>query len=244
MNALLSVRDVHKRFGGIVALEGVGFDVDDGSIVGLIGPNGSGKTTLVNVINGIYRPDRGELRLRDDSLRGIATHEFARRGISRTFQNARVFASLTALDNMVMAALHLDHPARVIEDRALELLSFVGLADKHHLAASELSGGQQKLLEFARALMVDPVLVLMDEPFAGVHPTIKADMLQRIRDRNAEGTAFVVVSHEIPALMDLSSRVICLAQGRVIADGTPDTVRQDAAVVEAYLGHEREVDDG
>ncbi|MGH3666286.1 MAG: ABC transporter ATP-binding protein [Egibacteraceae bacterium] len=237
MTELVGVLDVHKRFGGLTALDGVTLSMDEGGLLGLIGPNGSGKTTLVNILNGVYRPDRGELWLRGAPLSGVPTHGFARRGIARTFQNPRVFVSISALDNMVMAALHVDEPARVIEGRAMELLALVGLEGKAHLAASELSGGQQKLLEFARALMIQPSLVLMDEPFAGVHPTIKAQMLARIRERNAAGTTFAIVSHEIPDLLALCQHVVCLSEGRVIAAGSPAEVRTDAAVIEAYLGH-------
>lgn len=239
MTRLLSVRDVRKRFGGLTALDGVSLDVADGGILGLIGPNGSGKTTLINLLNGVYRVDAGELRLRDETITRLPTHAFARRGIARTFQNARVFQSISTRENMVMAALHLDESARTIEDRALELLAFVGLADKASLAASELSGGQQKLLEFARSLMIEPAVVLMDEPFAGVHPTLKADMIARVRERNDAGTTFVIVSHEIPDLLALSDHVVCLGSGAVIASGTPAEVRTDRAVIEAYLGHQR-----
>ena len=239
MTPLVTVVDVHKRFGGLTALDGVNLQIDQGQVLGLIGPNGSGKTTLVNVLNGVYRPDKGELKLRDTSLRGVPTHGFARRGVARTFQNARVFASISVLDNMVMASLHLHDSARAIQQRAMDLLAFVGLEDKAELAASELSGGQQKLLEFARALMTEPLLVLMDEPFAGVHPQIKTQVLERIRQRNAAGTTFVIVSHEIPDLMALSDTVVCLGEGAVIASGTPEEVRNDPAVIEAYLGHSR-----
>ena len=233
---LLAAKELRKRFGGLRALDGVSFELPGGAILGLIGPNGSGKTTLLNVLNGVYRPDGGDILLQGSSVAGLAPHRLAERGVARTFQNARVFSTITTMENMFVPTLHRSEPASVLRERAERLLEFVGLTDLRDLPASELSGGQQKLLEFARALMTEPSLVLMDEPFAGVHPSVKALLLERIRERNRQGTTFIVVSHEIPDLMGLSDQVLCLANGTVIASGPPDAVTEDEQVVEAYLG--------
>jgi ABC-type branched-subunit amino acid transport system ATPase component len=235
----LRVEGLRKRFGGQVAVDGVSFTVAPGALVGLIGPNGSGKTTLLNLLNGVYRPDAGSIRLGGVELAGRPSARFVRHGVTRTFQTTRVFTTVTALENMLVPLLHARGSTGARSQaraRALELLEFVGLADHRDTPASELSGGQQKLLEFVRALMTDPVVVLMDEPFAGVHPSVKELMRQRIVERNAQGTSFVIVSHEIPDLMRLSGEVICMSDGKVVAAGTPDEVTADERVVRAYLG--------
>jgi ABC-type branched-subunit amino acid transport system ATPase component len=236
MEPVLRADELRKRFGGLWAVDGVSMDVDAGQIVGLIGPNGSGKTSLVNLLNGVHRPDQGQVLLQGSDVTGHKPHRLSARGVMRTFQTARVFNTITVLENMLVPTLHRAKASNDYEEQAEGLLEFVGLADHRSLAASELSGGQQKLLEFARALITDPVVVLMDEPFAGVHPRIKETLLDRIRTRNAEGTAFVIVSHEIPDLLALARHVVWLDQGRVIAAGPPEVVREDDAVVTAYLG--------
>lgn len=227
---------LNKSFGGQHAVQDVSLHVPPGTVVGLIGPNGSGKTTTLNLLNGALRPDGGSILVGGTELAGRSSREFVRHGITRTFQTARVFTTVTAFENLLVPTLHHREPRRVLHRRAEELLEFVGLAAHRDTPASELSGGQQKLLEFVRALMTEPSTVLMDEPFAGVHPSLKQVMHERIRERNAQGTSFVVVSHEIPDLMRLCDEVTCLSDGTVICQGTPAVVSDDAKVITAYLG--------
>jgi ABC-type branched-subunit amino acid transport system ATPase component len=235
MGVVLAGSGLRKRFGGLWAVDDVTLDVAPGQIVGLIGPNGSGKTTLINLLNGVHRPDDGRVTLQGEDVTGRKPHVLAAKGVMRTFQTARVFTTISVVENMLVPTLH-QHGSEDLQERADELLGFVELQDQRDLAGSELSGGQQKLLEFARALMTSPHVVLMDEPFAGVHPSIKEVLLERIRTKHEEGTSFVIVSHEIPDLLALSSHVVCLDQGRVIAAGPPEVVRDDERVVTAYLG--------
>jgi branched-chain amino acid transport system ATP-binding protein len=235
---LLTVDTIVKRFGGVIALDGVSFDVAPTTITGLIGPNGSGKTTVLNVINGVFRPDSGSVRLGDATISGRRPSDLASIGVARTFQTARVFRTLTTLQNLYIPLLHHGSAERVEADRHAEyLLAFVGLDRMAALAASELSGGQQRLLEFARALVTKPSLVLMDEPFAGVHPEIKSRLIDCIKLTVArDGTSFIVVSHEVPDLVAMSDVMLCLVGGRVVSAGMPATVVRDPKVVEGYLG--------
>lgn len=240
--ARLEVREVSRRFGGALVLDGVSFDADGGRVLGIIGPNGSGKTTLINVLNGVHAPTHGTVRLEGARIDGRSPHRLIRQGISRTFQNPRVFQSLTLLENLVMVTEGMGRERRTAL-RARELLDFVGLGELATSVASEVSGGQKKLAEFARALMTDPLLVLMDEPFAGIHPTIKEALMARIRETCSErGIAFLVVSHEVSELVDLSDDFLCLAEGKVLAAGAPKAVSTDDAVIEAYLGSRVGVD--
>ncbi|MBX5458349.1 MAG: ABC transporter ATP-binding protein [Thermogemmatispora sp.] len=238
MEPVLQVDSLSKRFGSIVALERVSFALEAGTILGLIGPNGSGKTTLLNTLNGLYRPDSGEIRYLGRPTRNLRPHQLALLGISRTFQNARVFHTLTVTQNMLVPLVHARVHSAEAQERARQLLTFVGLERYQALPASELSGGQQKLLEFARALMTEPRLVLMDEPFGGVHPEIKALLLERIREAQQERqVSFIIVSHEIPDLLSLARTIICMSYGRIIARGSPQEVSEHPDVIAAYLGH-------
>lgn len=233
----LVVAGLQKRFGGEVAVQDVSFTLRAGTLLGLIGPNGSGKTTTLNLINGVHQPDAGSIRVDDEDVAGRRPAALVKRGVTRTFQTPHVFTTITALENMQVPVLHESGQRSSYSEKALELLDFVGLADHADTPASELSGGQQKLLEFVRALMTDPSIVLMDEPFAGVHPSVKEMMRSRISEINGRGTSFVIVSHEIPDLMRLCGEIVCMSAGRVIAAGTPDEVTSSPDVVEAYLGH-------
>jgi ABC-type branched-subunit amino acid transport system ATPase component len=235
---LLAIRGVGKRFGGVVALQDVSFPVAASSVAALIGPNGSGKTTLLNVINGVLRADRGEVRLGGAIISGRRPCDLAAAGLSRTFQTTRVFLTLTVRQNLFIPLLHQGALERAVAvRRARELLEFVGLQGDAERAASELSGGQQRLLEFARALVARPQLVLMDEPFAGVHPEIKALLTRSIRETvNREGASFLIVSHEVPDLVAISDFMVCLVEGKVAASGSPSEVVRDDRVIEGYLG--------
>lgn len=228
---------LRKSFGGVTAVDGVTLEVGSAALVGLIGPNGSGKTTTLNLLNGALALDGGSIQVDGSEIARKSSARFVRAGITRTFQNPRVFQTLTAMENLLVPVLHRRGRRATFHTKAEELLDFVGLRAHRDTPASELSGGQQKLLEFVRALMTDPRVVLMDEPFAGVHPSVKQLMRDRIAERNASGTAFLIVSHEIPDLTRLCSRLVCMAGGEVVAAGTPDVVVADPYVIEAYLGH-------
>jgi len=239
----LAVREVGKKFGGVEAVRDVSLTVAPGQVLGVIGPNGSGKTTLINLLTGVYRADRGSIRVAGTETSRLPAYRVAGLGVARTFQNPHVFATLTVRQNLLMALRHSVRRGRAPAAGAGESddigrwLELTGLADKADHVASELSGGQRKLVEFARAMVRRPSLVLMDEPFAGVHPAVKRVLHDRIRQLAASGeAAFLIVSHEIPDLIDLSDQFLCMAGGAVLKAGDPAEVCQDEAVVDAYLG--------
>jgi branched-chain amino acid transport system ATP-binding protein len=251
--ALLSVRGVTKRFGGLAAVDGASFDVAQGSLTALIGPNGAGKSTLFNVVTGFERGDAGDVLLGGRSVFRHAPHALARAGMVRTFQLTKALAVMSVLDNMLLAApsnpgerLGLAllrpvwrRPERAARERALELLEVFGLAAKAGAYAGTLSGGQRKLLELARALMLEPRLLLLDEPLAGVNRTLGASLLEHIQRIRAErGLTILLVEHDMDVVMRHSDTVVVMAEGRVVTTGTPDEVRRDERVVEAYLGSE------
>jgi branched-chain amino acid transport system ATP-binding protein len=236
---VLRAEGLHKRFGGIQALRGVGVELRRGAVLGVIGPNGSGKTTLTNVVNGAHRPDSGQVTLGGVDVTRKRAHTRAALGLARTFQNPRVFASLTVRQNMVVAVAHRSdrRHMRALADDVDTWLTTVGLDQVADRVAHELSGGQQKLVEFARAMVNKPAVVLLDEPFAGVHPHIKQTLHRVITDQAATGAAaFMIVSHEVPDLVALSDRLLCMASGQVLAEDTPDAVCADPRVIDAYLG--------
>jgi ABC-type branched-subunit amino acid transport system ATPase component len=240
LQALLDVTGVSIAFGGNQALDAVSIRVDPGEIVGLIGPNGSGKTTLMNVIGSIYGAQAGSVVFKGQPLDRLSTYEVARAGIARTFQVPRVFPHMTALENMLVpgfAARRDKSESRLdLVARSRELLSFLDIAGLADEQAGSLSGGQRMLLQFARALMLKPRLMLLDEPFAGVHPKLIQRMLARIKELHADSIDFIVVSHDLPTIMELATRMVVLSNGCKIADGPPEAVRHQDEVVEAYLG--------
>jgi branched-chain amino acid transport system ATP-binding protein len=239
----LETRDLTKRFGGLVAVDGLTMAVPSGQIRGLIGPNGSGKTTTVNVLSGLYRSDGGEIHLCGQRTDRLRPHQITACGVARTFQISKLFGHMTVLENVLLPALAaLDRgsrrPMAEIRDRGRQLLDFVTLDRMRHDLARELSGGQSMLVQIARALMVQPLhLVLMDEPFAGVHPTIRDIIMEAIIRMNRDsGVTFLIVSHEMAELRRLCQQVTVMDDGRRIAEGTLDEVANDPAVLEAYLG--------
>jgi branched-chain amino acid transport system ATP-binding protein len=242
---LLEVRDLSKTFFALPALRRVNLRVDRGDLLGVIGPNGSGKTTLFNCVTGILRPSGGDVWFEGETITGIAPDGVYRRGISRTFQLIQLFPEMTALENLLMAvqeragtllARLLRREEREETDRARGLLEYLGLSGAADQAAANLSYGQQKLLDFAMALMSNPRLVLLDEPMAGVNPTMIKALVARIRELNARGYTFVVIEHNMEVVMSLCRRIVVLSQGAVIAEGTPEGVRDNRAVMDAYFG--------
>jgi ABC-type branched-subunit amino acid transport system ATPase component len=242
MTALLELQGLTKRFGGVTAVDACSFAVPDGSVTALVGPNGSGKTTAFNLITGYARADEGSIRFAGSAVRRPDPVRLARAGLTRTFQQARVFAELTLVQNMVAA---LQQPWRAAlrravrpreRARALELLEEFGLAPLASERAGNLSYGQKKLLEFAAVLMGEPRLVLLDEPTAGVNPVLVEQIEQRVRDLNARGLTFLLVEHNMNLVMSLCDPVVVLDHGTKLAEGPPAEVRNDPRVLDAYLG--------
>jgi branched-chain amino acid transport system ATP-binding protein len=233
--ALLSVRDVTLRFGGIVALDGVSFDVEEGHISGLIGPNGAGKTTAFNVITRLYKPDAGAVDFDGGSLLHASPHTIVRKGIARTFQNIQLFRTMSVLENVLIGAHSLGRTAG--EEEAFQALDVVGLRERAYFPAAALPYGIQKRVELARALVAKPRLLLLDEPAGGLNHEEVAELgtfIRKIRD-DFELTV-LLVEHHMNLVMSISDHVNVLSFGRKIADGPPEQVRADAAVIEAYLG--------
>ena len=244
MTALLEVQDLRRRFGGIVAVDGCSLTVEEGSITGLIGPNGSGKTTVFNLVTGYFRPDQGRVRFSGHDVTGLRPHRLCHRGLSRTFQITRLFHEMTVLENMIVPVPHvglrpLFAPGvrRDEQGRATGLLTKFGLSHLAGAPAGTLSFGQQKLLEMAAVLMSEPRLVLLDEPAGGVNPTMIRFMMDVVRSLNREhGVTFLIVEHNMPVVMELCDRVLVMDAGKLVAQGTPQEVRADPAVLDAYLG--------
>jgi len=245
MSDILEVRGVRKTFGGVVANSDVTLTVPRGKIVGLIGPNGSGKTTLFNSIVGFHPIDRGSITFDGTEISRLRVPDIARLGLLRTFQQTRIYGKMTCLQNMYISTRHTGHGLRAMfarvppadTERAERLLEFVGLYAKRRLRAGELSFGQQKLLEFAMALMSEPKMLLLDEPTAGINPTLINGLMQRLQRVNAElGVTLLVIEHNMRVIMNLAEHLYCLAHGELLAAGAPQAVKNDPRVIDAYLG--------
>ncbi|MGQ9368254.1 ABC transporter ATP-binding protein [Azospirillum sp. ST 5-10] len=247
MARVLEVDGLKKHFGGVTAVDGVSFHVEEGEVLGLIGPNGCGKSTLFNCILGQLSPDEGEVRLDGRVITGLDPSRLNRLGVSRTFQLLQVFPNLSVRENLILAGQ--EHKATMMRrlfgrrdaglgDEAERMIAFFKLEHLADQKAGGLSYGQQKLLDAAMAFMAGPRLVLLDEPAGGVNLTMLATLKERLEAINRElGATFVVIEHNMDFVMSLCSRVVVMAEGRVLAEGTPDAVRADPAVIDAYLGH-------
>jgi len=252
-DALLEVAGVVKRFAGLRAVDDVTFRVPAGAVMGLIGPNGAGKTTLFNVLSGLYKPDAGRVRFRGRDITGRAPHAIARRGLARTFQNLRIFARMTVLENVMvgrhvrsrggMLACACRWPAARREERAIvrrsrDLLDLFGLADEGDRPAGDLPFARQRQLEIARALATEPALLLLDEPAAGLNAKETLDLAERIRDLGRSGLTLFIVEHDMDLIMEICERIIVLNAGRIIATGAPREVQTNPDVIRVYLGED------
>jgi branched-chain amino acid transport system ATP-binding protein len=247
----LEARDLRKEFGGVTAVDGITLDLEPGELVGLIGPNGAGKTTTFNLLAGSLEPTSGRVYLDGDDITGLSAEKRARRGLVRTFQIPHPFRRLSVLENTMVAGP--GHPGEgfleglldtrrsrrreaELEEKAREILDFVGLGEKLDTLAGHLSGGQRKLLEIARALMLDPRVLLLDEPMAGVNPTLANEIVDRLEELHEQGLTLCIVEHDMDFVQEHCPRAVIMVQGQVLVDGPPGEVLEDPRVLEAYLG--------
>jgi ABC-type branched-subunit amino acid transport system ATPase component len=244
-NGLIECQGVTKAFGGVVANNEITLNVPEGRITGLIGPNGSGKTTLFNSIVGYHPVDAGSIKFKGKEISKLLVPQIARLGLVRTFQQTRIYSKMNCVDNMLISMSHrhegyrsmfTEYPAEAVE-RAEEFLEFVGLYQKRYLVSGDLSFGQQKLLEFAMALMGEPEVLLLDEPTAGINPTLINGLIDRLKRANEDmKITLFVIEHNMRVIMNLAEHIYCLSNGRLLAGGTPDQIQNDNRVIEAYLG--------
>ncbi len=245
MSSIIEVQSVSKSFGGVVANKEVSMSVKKGGITGLIGPNGSGKTTLFNSVVGYHPIDAGSIKFEGKEVSKLPVQEIARLGLLRTFQQTRIYGKMNGVENMLISLPHrkmsiwdaLKTYSRADYERADHLLEFVGLYEKRMLKSGDLSFGQQKLLEFAMALMNEPTCLLLDEPTAGINPTLINGLIERLKRANTEfGITLFIIEHNMRVIMNMAETIYCMAHGEMLAQGTPDEIQNDQRVIDAYLG--------
>lgn len=243
--SVLDVTEVEKRFGGITALSGVEMEIEEGEILGIIGPNGAGKSTLVNIITGLLEPNAGRVRLNGEEITGLPTHKISHRGVSKTFQRVTLFPGQTTFECLLTGIQ--EHRNKGLmnklrphsaEERKLadEMVEFLGLEHLRDEEVENLSFGQQKLVDFGVALISDPDIALLDEPVSGVNPTMVSKLEESIIKQNEQGTTFVIIEHNIELVMRLCERIVVLNNGSVLFEGSPEEVKQEKSVIEAYFG--------
>ena len=244
-DSIITLDKVTKSYGGVIANHGVSLTVPRGRVTGLIGPNGSGKTTLFNSIVGYHPIDSGSIRFEDQEISELKVQEIARLGLLRTFQTTRIYGKMDCVQNMLISVPHrkdrysdmFSHANPEVAERAAHLLAFVGLYEKRFLLAGSLSFGQQKLLEFAMALMNEPSVLLLDEPTAGINPTLINGLLDRLNRANSElGITLFIIEHNMRVIMNIASKIYCMAHGEMLAEGPPAEIQRDQRVIDAYLG--------
>ena len=245
MTTIIDIHEVSKSFGGVVANEEVSMSVEKGGITGLSGPNGSGKTTLFNSIVGYHPIDHGSIRFEGEEISTLPVQKIARLGLLRTFQQTRIYGAMNCVENMLISMPHrkmsffdaFSRNGKEDYDRADALLDFVGLYEKRFLRSGSLSFGQQKLLEFAMALMNEPTALLLDEPTAGINPTLINGLIDRLKRANTDfGITLFIIEHNMRVIMNMADKIYCLAHGKLLAEGTPEQIQNDQKVVDAYLG--------
>ena len=245
MSNIIEVNNVSKSFGGVVANKEISLNVEKGAITGLIGPNGSGKTTMFNSIVGYHPLDSGSIKFSGQEISNFRVQEIARLGLLRTFQQTRIYGKMNCVENMLISIPHrkttfwemFASRDKATIERADRMLEFVGLYEKRWLRAGDLSFGQQKLLEFAMALMNEPTVLMLDEPTAGINPTLINGLIERLKRANEEfGITLFVIEHNMRVIMNLADHIYCLAHGEMLAEGKPEDIQNDQRVIDAYLG--------